>query len=290
MKRLVLALLGTLAASASWAQTDDASRLEQELQHLAQSQHVKFRAMLILSMANELSTIRLDPSQTAADGALPRVLSIAADGLHLAQADGTQLVMQHQSWHGPVVNVHDLARLRQGYQVRMLAMDRVDGRDAVPLRFDPVDRWRYGTTLWVDRSTGLVVKTELRSIDGQTLAQAMLAELEVLDAAQDPVASVATAQVAAPVRWQVKGLPAGFSVITSAPGAEGEQLLVGDGIASVSVFVEPLVAGQTTQLGQQQRGLLATQAEVRGDYQLIAVGAVPPHTIERILNGLTPAD
>jgi sigma-E factor negative regulatory protein RseB len=172
----------------------------------------------------------------------------------------------------------------------MLALDQIDGRAALPLRFNPVDRWRYGTTLWVDRSTGLVVKTEVRNIDGQPLAQTMLAQLEVLDAApQTPPPSSTAHAPPAPVHWHIQGLPEGFSVLAAAPGADGEQLVVSDGIASVSVFIEPLSAGQQAQRGQQQRGLLSTQAEVRGDYQLIAVGAVPPHTIERILNGITPA-
>lgn len=287
-----LALVGALGGVAH-AQDQNAEQalLQVELQRLAQAQHVRFRAMLILSMANQLSTLRLAPDQARSDGALPSVLSIAADGLHLSAGDNTGMTLEHRSWHASNIKPTDLARIEQGYKVHLQALDRVDGRDALPLRFDPVDRWRYGTTLWVDRSTGLVLKTEVRGMEGQPLAQAMLAQLEILGQDQASAHSASPQHLpSAPQRWQIKGLPDGFAVLGAAPDAQGEQLLVGDGVATVSVFVEPIHDGQGVQRGHQQRGLLATHAEVRGDYQLIAVGAVPAATIERILNGLSPAD
>lgn len=295
MKPLALLLISALCCAAqakAQAQSPDlaTNQLQIELQRLAQAQHIRFRAMLIMSMANQLTTVRLAPGHARADGALPTELNVAPDGLRLEHSGNPALRLQQRSWHAPEVRADDLARIERGYRVQLLALDQIDGRDALPLRFDPVDRWRYGTTLWVDRSTGLVVKTEMRGIDGQTLAQAMLAQVELLDPASSPDTNPEAPRATQPMRWQIKGLPDGFSVIRAAPEADEEQFLIGDGVASVSVFIEPLIDGRSAQRGSQQRGLLATQAEVRGDYQLIAIGAVPPATIERILNGLTPAD
>lgn len=296
MKILALSvcLLTGSATLPAWAQSDagtGSQALELELRRLAQAQHLQYRALLILSTANQLSTVRVSPDQARADGALPKTLISSPQTLQLDTANLPSFALQRRGWHTAPSPTTNLAQLQRAYQIQMLALDQIDGRTALPLRFNPVDRWRYGTTLWVDRSTGLVVKTEVRSTDGQTLAQTMLAELEVIDSAQAPAADAnAPAASVPPMHWRIQGLPEGFAVLASAPGSEGEQLVVSDGVASVSVFVEPLGAGQVPQRGQQQRGLLSSQAEVRGDYQLIAIGAVPPHTIERILNGVTPAE
>lgn len=301
MKRcaLILAcLLGGLQMGFAQTATAPAPEtLPEELQQLAQAQHLRFRALLITTAGNQLSTLRLDPDQIRSESQ-PRTLTVQEDRWTLLSSDIPVLgvgALNAQLREGG----HPLARIAQGYRIQRLQADQVDGRPTQALRFDPVDRWRYGTTLWVDRASGLVVKSEVRGTDGQPLAQAMLAELEVLlddvpaaRAAQatpqpvDPAPADSTAAAAGD--WRVQGLPEGFSVVQVARHHEGTQLVVSDGLAAVSVFVEPLAPGQSSQQGQQQRGLLATQAEVRGDYQLVAIGAVPPATLQRILNGVRP--
>lgn len=278
-------LLLALTAASALAQPEAINPLvDAELERVRQSQSLSYRATLILSSGNQLESLRIGPDGLQSGDGSARSLHRTEEALTLSVNGTPQLQLGQRGRLLPGAS-SDPAQLAQGYRIRVLPLDRVDLREALPLQFDPVDRWRYGSTLWIDRETGLVTKTEVRDLDQRPLAQSMLTHLEVLGERSPEVLPEPPAQLSA--HWQVQGLPSGFEVMQVIREGESEQLLVSDGIAVVSVFVEPLAAGVQAQNGIGQRGLLATIAQIRGDYQLVALGVVPTQTIQRILNGVT---
>jgi len=65
------------------------------------------------------------------------------------------------------------------------------------------------------------------------------------------------------------------------------KLIFSDGIASVSLFVEPLVEGQRPKKGHMLMGSTNMCANVVDGHQIIVVGEVPEKTVESIAKSVS---
>jgi sigma-E factor negative regulatory protein RseB len=85
-------------------------------------------------------------------------------------------------------------------------------------------------------------------------------------------------------------LPAGFRMVTRSaqalPGSSEpvEHMVFTDGVASVSVFVEPRKANTKPEEGPARVGSSSAFSTVVDGHQVTAVGEVPPTTVEFIAN------
>jgi sigma-E factor negative regulatory protein RseB len=196
------------------------------------------------------------------------------------------------------------------YGVRLQGGERVAGFDADVVQLTPKDQLRFGYRIWSEKKTGLVVKLQTLDTDGRVLEQAAFSELQ-LDA---PVKMDKLAQMmgntegyrverAEPVRttaaaegWALRTPVPGFKSMScykrpSAGAAESVvQWVFSDGLASVSLFVEPFDRQRHAQEGVMAMG--ATQTLMRrvpdkgGDWWLTAVGEVPAPTLKAFAQGL----
>jgi sigma-E factor negative regulatory protein RseB len=94
----------------------------------------------------------------------------------------------------------------------------------------------------------------------------------------------------APALWEAMKLPRGFRMATrnvqTLPGSSEpvEHMVFTDGVASVSVFVEPRRANSRPAAGPARVGSSSTFSTVVDGHQVTAVGEVPPGTVEFIAN------
>lgn len=190
----------------------------------------------------------------------------------------------------------DPARLAPHYQIEALGQSRVAGRDTDVVGIIPRDALRYGYRYYVDRDTGLPLKTDLMDSTATPVEQVMFTDIAVIAQGTpltEPVAAPAGPPPPLPPGWRFGPLPDGFAVVT--PGEEGgaephpgrDSVLLSDGVASVSVTVEP-VAGQGFE-GVTCLGAAHAAGAVRDGRQLTAVGEVPAATVQAILDGLRVA-
>jgi sigma-E factor negative regulatory protein RseB len=219
-----------------------------------------------------------------------------------------------------LINAAD-SSIPEFYSARQIGQERVAGFDADVVQLSPKDKLRYGYRIWSEKRTGLVVKLQTVDGDGKVLEQAAFSELQ-LDA---PVKMDKLAQMmantsgwklekselvkttAAAEGWSLRTPVAGFKPVgcyrrPAAPvgGTVPEptmQWIFSDGLASVSLFVEPYDSQRHTQEGLMALG--ATQTLVRrlgskaGDggeqpsaWWLTAVGEVPPQTLQAFARSL----
>ena len=92
----------------------------------------------------------------------------------------------------------------------------------------------------------------------------------------------------------MRGAPAGFRLVrTQRPaGASGdiEHLVYTDGIASVSVYIEPLAAdAKKSDAATTQRGVLSVHTEDANGLRITALGDVPPATVQAMVRGVVAA-
>jgi sigma-E factor negative regulatory protein RseB len=197
------------------------------------------------------------------------------------------------------------------YEVRMLERTRVAGRDAVLIAVVPMDALRYGYRLWIDEATGMPLKTQLRDERGNVLEQIIFTDLRlpahIADSLLEPAVDarnyrwvrrdhdIDVASRRSRITWQAGALPPGFRMTASAtqvlPGATSavEHLVFSDGMASVSVFVEPQ-SGVVAHDDAARLGSSSAYSTVVEGYRVTAVGEVPLDTVRTIAQAVHASD
>jgi sigma-E factor negative regulatory protein RseB len=206
----------------------------------------------------------------------------------------------------PSLSAEQQQSLSEFYDFRVLGPDRVGGRAVQVVVFEPKDGLRYGHRFWSDASTGLLLKARILNERGDGVEQFAFSDLSI----NAPIehAMVEPSWPSVPSDWQVlQGLSGdvvqqdtGWLVTRIPPGfskiMEGFRKLRGrrdriahlvfsDGLVSVSVFVEPLIAASAPSGFTQQGGL--NVYSVRQDDHLITVmGETPGATVRQIAHSV----
>lgn len=207
----------------------------------------------------------------------------------------------------PRVLPADAAALAAQYRLVDQGPSSAAGRACRMLSIAPRDAWRYGYRLCLDAATGLPLRTEVLADDGKRVVEQVVftavafpvrigdAELRPRSDAKDWTWHVRDAGPAAapgPTRIIVNALPAGFVASSSiqdlvaAGRAEGEHLSFSDGLASISVFVEPADATDRGLDGAARMGATNLYGRLLGAHQITVVGEVPATTVRAIADAI----
>jgi len=242
----------------------------------------------------------------------------ALDGKHrvLYRHNGQQLTV----WPGDRVAVKGLRDLvadfptlpaaapqqaLEHYSVRVLGRDRTAGHDADVLLMQPRDGHRFAQRLWAERGSGLLLRGELLGPQGDVLESVAFTELTL--AGKPPAEPLAQAmkraeglpvlpslatktQLEAEGWHQARAVP-GFALLGCTrrplePSATGPavplvlQSVFSDGLAQVSIFVEPFDPQRHRQAQRSVMGATHSSSLRRGDWWLTVVGEVPMATVQ----------
>lgn len=199
------------------------------------------------------------------------------------------------------------------YDVRAQGVQRVAGREAGVLLITPKDDRRYAYRLWADRASGLLLRSEVLDARGAVLESVAFSELAIggkphPESVLAPMNKLAgyhvVRQQLTPADFEAEGwvmreaVP-GFAQVgcvkrpMSAPedGATSAaprvlQAVYSDGLASVSMFIEPYDPRRHD--GERQSAIGATQTLMRrdGDWWVTVIGDVPPATLRQFAAAL----
>lgn len=206
----------------------------------------------------------------------------------------------------------DSSGVEEWYEFRVAGEDRKLGRSATIIEIRPRDGYRYGHRLWLDELTAMPLKVQLLDQQGRAVEQiqfvSMVLPAEISDARLLPDVSIDGftwfQQESAPsapgvdnavVSWSLEDPPPGFRLSEfqrrTLPGADQpvEHLVYTDGLASVSVFIEPAEATDRELAGLSRMGAAHAFTLILEGRQITAVGEVPPHTVQHIARALRPA-
>ncbi|MCK9538282.1 MucB/RseB C-terminal domain-containing protein [Dokdonella sp.] len=187
------------------------------------------------------------------------------------------------------------ARAAQHYTVRAGGSDRVAGYHARIVEVVPRDEFLYGYRVWIEEGAHLPLRAAIIDARQRALEQFMFVSLEIGavpkegDLAAGAEVGLLAAATEAPLRtthWQVADLPPGFVLVrTQQPvaGPQGaEHQIYTDGLANVSVYVEPVTADRTAPERVATRGVINAWTHARDGWQVTALGDVPAATVERM--------
>jgi len=199
----------------------------------------------------------------------------------------------------------DVARLGQFYRLHTLGDSRVAGRVAQVVGIIPRDALRYGYRFYLDRETGLPLKTDLMNEEANPIEQIMFTSLGLHADVSGPEEDEGVPngyrtvtqnapqsdQKGVASQWVFRNLPVGFALHghhhwADATGAQVEQLVLTDGLASVSVYVER--SGSEGLQGAAHIGAVNAWGGRVADHQVTAVGEVPHGTVRQVAEALSP--
>ncbi len=211
----------------------------------------------------------------------------------------------------PISFPRELSKLHHGYNFELLPEERMLDRTTLKVAVRPRDDMRYGYYLWLDKETGLVLRSALVDHSGRFVEQLLFTHIVIgADIAPERLApsqqsqavlDTVTLQQKQPKpndgvqpRWQASELPTGFTQVMHQRHGDGEQtptteqLVFRDGLATVSVFIEEFTS-QPLLIGASRMDAVNTYGVVINDrYQVIAVGEVPLKTVASIAASVTP--
>ena len=208
--------------------------------------------------------------------------------------------------------IPDEQALAGHYVLQPMAGERVAGYDADGLQLLPKDPWRFGYRIWSEKKTGLVVKLQTLDATGRVLEQAAFSEIQFdapvqMETLTQMMANtggyrVEKAEVvrttAAAEGWAIRSGVPGFRQTNclkrpapAGPTKSMVQWVFTDGLASVSLFIEPF--DPRRHQGERLLTMGATHLmmhrwpdRVGGDWWLTVVGEAPMHTLKALSQGL----
>lgn len=201
-------------------------------------------------------------------------------------------------------------RIADFYKVRREGVDRVAGFDSDVVVLTPKDSMRFGYRVWTEQKRGLVVKMQTLDTSGRVLEQAAFSELQIdapirMSQLMEMMGKVEGYRVekspllkttASSEGWVMKAPIAGFKSMNcykrpagltgGASRSEALQWIFSDGLASVSVFVEPFERQRHEKETSLSLGATQTLTRQMGDFWVTVMGEVPMTTLRLFANNL----
>lgn len=168
------------------------------------------------------------------------------------------------------------------YKAALAEQGRVAGRPAQAIDIRAVDDWRYGYRLWLDQETGLPLKIVTLDERGYTVEQVAFTQIRISPAKGKPAGHRPPAPKVLDNPFKdVKG----FRLVARGRKGASEHYLFSDGLASVSLYVEPAAVRDKAQMRKDSvNGLMFADGSTR----YVVLGKVPVATLERILAAARP--
>lgn len=219
----------------------------------------------------------------------------------------TVIIEKRSARRFPALLPEPLSSVAENYVVSVSGKDRVAGYDCQVVLLEPRDKLRYGHQFCAEARSGLPLRARTLSEKNQLLESFAFTELKLGGSfSRDQVRSRYAAKsrdwkvdhsalvlrdVPADTGWTLSRQPAGFKKLTEMKRSiAGRAVMVShivysDGLAAISVFVEPLPKPRPAQSLSHQ-GAVNIYVRPVADHMVTVVGEAPAATVMQIANSL----
>lgn len=216
----------------------------------------------------------------------------------------------------PALLASSKVEVMEAYAFRKLGLDRVAGHECQILSLEPRDAMRYGYRLCADKQTGLLLRAQTTVDGSKVLEQIAFSQVQmgIPSEKQKVLSAMKTNQGWAQHTvvsqkanlsqqgWVLEPTVKGFQKLkelrrpltsdmptqqrnakaqTANPASEVYQVVYSDGLAGVSVFIEPVVDKKARKEGLASRGATNVLMKRQGAYWVTVVGEVPMATVKQ---------
>lgn len=320
MKQILLAVLAVALALPVAAQQQGTGEALQWLQRVATAaQKLSYTGVFVYQSGNRSETSRIthvvdgsgDMERIEVLDGSPREVVRQNDEVKCYLPESRLLIVERRGNRRafPALLPASIAGLIEHYAIRKGALGRVAGLDSQLILIEPRDEFRYGHQLWIDTQSGLLLKAALTNDKGEALETFAFTDLRLGGTLGRD--SVRSQFEAAGGDWQVHNVRAteakgdeaqwlfrqplpGFRRVSGMKrqvrpdGPEGVHFVFSDGLAAVSVFIEPLSGGTKPEGSLYSMGAITVFKRQLGNQQVVVMGDVPPVALQRFAEGIEP--
>ena len=203
----------------------------------------------------------------------------------------------------PAIVASTAETIAASYDVKLGKTERVLGHECQWIRLEPRDGMRFAQRLCSEMATGLILRAKVLNDQKQVIEQYTFTDLRIGQAvARTDLKSIFRARnrqwitdgqprdeaANADSGWSVGKAPAGFQKVAelkrTLPGRSQpvSQIVLTDGLASLSVFVEPNTAPARTGEASSEDGTTTFFVRPMGDLMVTVLGEVPLNTAQLV--------
>jgi len=200
----------------------------------------------------------------------------------------------------PAMLPEQITDLAQNYTITRGESARIAGYDCESVVLTPRDELRYGYKLWFDPNSGMLLRARTFNERGEMVEQFTFTQLAIGNVSRDMVrakhaarswrvedSSVTLADLASS-GWSVSSPLPGFRKVTEVTRRLGEsrpvsQMVYSDGLAAVSVFIEPLAGrAEPVRPGLSKMGAIHIYTREVASHIVTVVGEAPATSVQRV--------
>lgn len=208
---------------------------------------------------------------------------------HLADGKSVRLERNALRRFFPALLPAQPANLLEYYEAKLGGTERVAGRLCQVVTLEPRDGYRYSYNLWLDKQTGLPLKSRVVNGHGGVVSMFVFSEIQIGKAPdvrlfRNELAGKrihkASLDDSAAVAWDVTP-PPGFErvqeAVRSLPGKQAPvtHLVFSDGLSVLSMFVEPVDPQIQNLRGLSAEGVIGIYAREVDGHTVTTLGEVP---------------
>jgi sigma-E factor negative regulatory protein RseB len=195
-----------------------------------------------------------------------------------------------------------ITALARHYDISLGETRRIANYDCQAVVLTPRDNLRYGYHLYADVNSGMLLRAVTVDASGAQIEQFTFTELKIGGVTRDMV----RARHAGARDWRVEDAAAaparlaGWGLSTELPGFQkiielkrrlGEsrsagQVVYSDGLAAVSVFIEPLGERSDLRTGLSSMGAIHIYTRKVANHMVTVVGEAPAASVQRIADAV----
>lgn len=316
MKRFVLACLFASSILNVQAATDE--EMWKLLQKAAvAARELSYQGIFVCQTGQQSKSVQITHSfngngefarNVVLDGS-PREVFSQGNDLVIYNQKNEKIVIEKRRGQNmfPAILPANLDTIKASYKLRSGELERVAGRQAQMLFLEPKDDLRFGYRFWIDTEYGLLLKSVMFNSRNEIVESIAFNQLGLLNTVdldwfrpkidsnknyvmEDEMVAIADNKVS--IYWAIRDLPAGYHKVDQikrmvhGKSVPVTQVVFSDGLASVSLFIEPVTQGIKPRIGNKIVGNTSFYANVTDGYQIIVVGEVPAATVAKIANAV----
>ncbi len=204
----------------------------------------------------------------------------------LTDSDGARV--SNRLLKAPTLMTFSPQNLDGVYNFKVLGDDRVAAHETTVIAVLPVDDYRYGHRIYLDKETALPLRREVLNKNGKPVSQQMFTAISIsVDVEADvPAVDDAASEADYQGPWRFTDLPKGFVMKVYAQGRTNnghasDHFVFSDGIVRISLFIEDKT---TAKLGRRSSaGPVAILGSEVDGHRITIVGEAPVDTLKHFL-------
>jgi sigma-E factor negative regulatory protein RseB len=234
---------------------------------------------------------------------LPREIVRTKDTVRCYLPDSRVVKVDRRAERGfPALLPERITALARHYDIALGETRRVAGYDCQAVVLTPRDNLRYGYKLYADVGSGMLLRAVTFDSAGEQVEQFTFTQLAIGHVTRDMVkprhavrawrVEDAAAAPATLAGWGLSAELPGFQKVSELKRRMGEskpvgQLVYSDGLAAVSVFIEPLDGRrEAVRTGLASMGAIHIYTREVANHVVTVVGEAPAVSVQRIADAV----